>query len=87
MAVHQSGRIHRAWLLAIAHSLLCLDALPTDAAKQQRRRPPPDYRDRVYDSVSRALPTLLERRLFGRLLAARVPLSVREAARLVVWFR
>jgi hypothetical protein len=56
-------------------------------AKQQQRRAPPQYADRVYDSVSRATPTLLERRLFWRLLAAHSPLPVREAARLVAWFR
>jgi len=58
-----------------------------EAAKAQRRKPPPLYSDRVYDSVTRCMPTALERKLYGRLLAARQPWSVREAARLVSWYR
>jgi hypothetical protein len=41
----------------------------------------------VYDSVLRCMPTALERKLYGRLLAARQAWAVREAARLVAWYK
>lgn len=76
-----------------AHSLLSIHILThtvirraithTENAKLQRRRPPPSYADRVYDTT-RAVPTAVERRLFPKLLAARGP-GVREGARLAAY--
>lgn len=62
-----------------------MPAIAAEAFKLQRRRPPPRYADRVYDSAA-ATPTPLERRLFGPLAGSRGP-AVREAARLVAWYR
>lgn len=86
-------------LLGLPSNLPCLPACQlamrpvSEAAKAQRRKPAPLYADRVYDSVTRCMPTALERKLFARLLAARrtggqqPPWAVREAARLVAWYR
>jgi hypothetical protein len=58
----------------------------TEAAKQARRLPPPAYSERVYDTASRCSPTPLERRMYAQLLA-RPQLTVRDAARIVAWYR
>lgn len=40
--------------------------LPAEMAKLARRKPAPVYAERVYDTVSRALPTPLERVLYAK---------------------
>ncbi|WIA19544.1 hypothetical protein OEZ85_004153 [Tetradesmus obliquus] len=65
---------------------LLLRILTPEMAKLARRKPAPVYAERVYDTVSRALPTPLERVLYAKVLARR-PMSVRSAARLVSWLR
>jgi hypothetical protein len=47
----------------------------------RRRKKPPDYGDRVYDTL-RAEPNAVERRLFAKAWQRR-PLMMREAARIV----
>lgn len=54
--------------------------LAAEVGKLQRRKLPPDYADRVYDS-SRDLPTPLERKLYGKCLG-RSTHNVRESCRL-----
>eukprot|EP00879_Flechtneria_rotunda_P028132 GHRR01030211.1.p2 GENE.GHRR01030211.1~~GHRR01030211.1.p2 ORF type:complete len:136 (+),score=36.02 GHRR01030211.1:1173-1580(+) len=60
--------------------------LLAEAAKLQRRKPLPSYLDRVYDTSSRCMPTSLERKLYAKVVV-RKPFAVREAARLVAWYR
>ncbi|GLI63028.1 hypothetical protein VaNZ11_005888, partial [Volvox africanus] len=61
---------------------LLLRILNPELHRLQRRKKPPEFSDRVYDST-RDLPTPLERRLYNKYLRRRKFL-VREAARLLV---
>lgn len=66
---------------------LCVAPSPVvaEAAKLQRRRPAPRYGERVYDTVSRCIPTSLERKLYAKVLQKK-QFWVRKAARLVAYF-
>jgi hypothetical protein len=54
--------------LPLSHVLLlpCDFAPPAEMAKLARRKPAPVYAERVYDTVSRATPTALERVLYAK---------------------
>lgn len=61
---------------------LLVRILSPEAAKAQRKKPLPIYSDKVYDST-RSVPSPIDRKLFVKYMTRR-PLTVREAARMVV---